>query len=341
MATDPPILTATTPSARQLLSLLRCLPSAQKSHIRISEQGIRIATEEGSITEAFVFLDKALFTTYTYAAPPPASSQDDALPAPHFQISLPALLETLNIFTLSDPTASSSSGGKAPDAFASHRLARHAGLNNPFTSHTAGLCTLSYEREGAPLQIHMSESGVTTTSSLTTFLPDSLTEIPFARDAIALKTILRSSALSEAVSELSSFNPESLTLSATASSHTNPTLTLSASGALGSAAVAFTTSTPSDTPVLETYTCPSGARASFKFSLIKAAQRAMGAAAKVSLRIDEEGVLCLQFLVEVEGLGGGEGGGGAHTFVEFRVVPLVDGEVDEESEDGESGSEGD
>ncbi|KAK6435573.1 checkpoint clamp complex protein Rad1 [Oleoguttula sp. CCFEE 5521] len=326
MATDPPLLTATTPSARQLRELLRCLPPARKSHIRISAQGLRITTEESSITEAFVFLDRALFTTYTYTAPPPASSQDDTPPSPHFQISLPALLETLNIFTLSDPAASSSSGGKAPDAFASHRLARHAGLNNPFTSHTAGLCTLSYEREGAPLQIHMSESGVTTTSSLTTFLPHSMTEIPFARHAIALKTILRSSALSEAVSELSSFNPESLTLSATASSHTSPTITLSASGALGSAAVAFTTSTPSDTPVLETYTCPSAVRASFKFSLIKAAQRAMSAAAK--------------FLVEVEGLSGQDGGGG-HTFVEFRVVPLVDGEVDEESGDEEDGSEGD
>ena len=48
----------------------------------------------------------------------------------------------------------------------------------------------------------------------------------------------------------------------------------------------------------------------------------MATATKVSLRIDEEGVLNLQFLIDVEAVGGGQG----HTFVEFRVVPLVEGE---------------
>lgn len=56
----------------------------------------------------------------------------------------------------------------------------------------------------------------------------------------------------------------------------------------------------------------------------------MATATKVSLRIDEEGVLNLQFLVDVDAAGSGAG----HTFVEFRVVPLVEGE-----DEGDDGSE--
>ena len=59
----------------------------------------------------------------------------------------------------------------------------------------------------------------------------------------------------------------------------------------------------------------------------------MATATKVSLRIDEEGVLNLQFLIDVEAVGGGNG----HTFVEYCVVPLVEGEdgtvADESDED--------
>lgn len=52
------------------------------------------------------------------------------------------------------------------------------------------------------------------------------------------------------------------------------------------------------------------------------------------MRLDEECVLSLQFLVEV-GVGDGDGA----AFVDFRVVPLVDGEAEYDEDDGD-GSEG-
>lgn len=328
------LFTAVSSSARQLLQLLRCIAFNNKAHVRISPDGLRITTEESSIMEAFVFLEKSLFTSYTYNQPLPPSSQDDPPDPPHFQISLNSLLETLNIFTLSDPTATKRPGDGGPgDAFAAHRLGRHAGIN-AFTSHALGTCTFSYDGEGDPLSIHMSESGVTTTCDLTTYDPISSEEIPFSRESIALKTIMRASSLLEAISELSSLNPSSLTIVASAMSSANPTLSLSASGALGSANVEFTTATPSDTPVLETYQCPRKTTASFRFSLLKSAQRAMQAATKVSLRLDEEGVLNLQFLVEVDAPGGL-----GHTFVEFRVVPLVEGEAEMDGNGSDSSGE--
>jgi cell cycle checkpoint protein len=296
MAPESNLFTAISSSSRQLLQLLRCISFTDKAHVRIAQEGLRITTEDGSVMEAFVFIEKSLFTNYTYNQSLPASSQDDPPESPHFQISLASLLETLNIFNLSDPNAAKRS--EPSDVYAAHRLSRHAGID-AFTSHTAGICTLSYAGEGNPLSIHMTETGVTSTSLL------------------------------DAINELSSLNPATLTITATASTSSQSILSLSASGSLGSATVDFSTSTPSDTPILETYTCHRRTSASYTFSLLKAAQRAMATATKVSLRIDEEGVLNLQFLIDVDAVGGGVG----HTFVEFRVVPLVEGEDGAEDDD--------
>lgn len=336
MASHGPLFSAVSSSARQLLLLLRCISFAKKALVRITPEGLRFSTEEGSAMEAFVFLEKTLFTSYTYNAPPPPSSQDDPPEPPFFEINLPSLLETLNIFSLSDPSASKRPGGDY-DAFAAHRLNRHAGIN-AFSNQAlgvTGICTLTYDGEGSSLSVHMSEAGVTTTCDLTTYEADSAEEIPFQRNALSLKTIMRSAYLLDAISELNSMTPPALTIVATPSSRAGANLSLSAAGTLGSATVDFSTETASETPVLETFHCPSKTSASFRFTSIKAAQRAMASATKVSVRLDEEGVLSLQFLVEVEAGASAEG----VAFVDFRIVPLVEGEG--EMEDGEGGSETD
>lgn len=334
MATNAPLFTAVSSSARQILLLLRCISFAKKAQVRISPDGLRFSTEEGSAMEAFVFLEKALFTSFTYNAPPPPSSQDDPPPPPVFEVNFTSLLETLNIFGLSDPSSTKRPGDLS--GFETHRLNRHAGIN-AFSNHAlgmTGICTLSYGGEGSPLSIHMSEAGVTTTCDLTTYEANSAEEIPFNRDALALKTIMRSSYLLDAINELNSMSPAHLTIQASPTTRPGANLSLSAAGALGSATVDFTTQTASETPVLETFQCSQKTVASFKFASIKAAQRAMASATKVSMRLDEEGVLSLQFLVEVEAGAGGE----RVSFVDFRIVPLVEGEgeMDGAGEDTDS-----
>ncbi|KAI7241514.1 hypothetical protein KC330_g582 [Hortaea werneckii] len=382
-----PVFSAVSSSARQLLTLLRCIAPAKKAQVLISAQGLRLSTEEGSVMESFVFLEKHLFTSYTYQPSPPPSSQDDPQD-PLFEINLNSLIETLNIFSLSDPAATKRSGGggsmEGYDALAAHRLNRHAGIN-PFSTSaalTSGICSFTYQAPGHPLSIHMSESGVTTTCDLTTYQADTQEEIPFARDALGLKAILRSSYLLDAVTELGSMSPETLTLTASSSSrasttttaaHSSPCLSLSASGALGSATVDFTNPVPSSSastnppadsssdpphpPILETFFCPTTSKkvqARFPFGLIRSAHRAMAVAQKVSLRLDEEGVLSLQFLIPVmdstsgghggngDESGGGGGGDAAAAFVDFRIVPLVEGEEDGgDYDEGETDGDGD
>ena len=187
-----------------------------------------------------------------------------------------------------------------------------------------GICRLSYSAQGEPLRIILEEKGVTTTCELVTYEPDFLEDIPLQKDAIAQKIIMRASWLHDAINELSSTSPTRLTM---VSSPTAPYFTLSSSGPLGSATVEFS----KDPQLLETFHVPRRTVNTYKYSLIKGASRAMGIAAKVSIRSDEQGVLSLQFMIDVEG--------GGVSFVDFRFVPFIseEGEDEDESEIGEAG----
>lgn len=275
-----------------------------------------------------MFLSKSLFTTYNFQDPEvnPHDLPEDATPPPSFQISLPAFLETLQIFTLGDSTSFKQAQDPYDNAFTAHRLNRHANL--PFYTSamgSSGLCRISYQSRGSPLSIDLSESGVSTTCDLTTYESASTEDIPFDRDAVSLKTIMRSAHLADAISELASANPTTLSLLA---SPNVPYLSLSATGPLGSATVEF----DKDPQLLETFQCATKFSTSYSFPHIKAAYRAMASATKVSVRTDAQGVLSLQFLIEVETAAQAEGRE-AVAFVDFRIVPLVDGEAENDNAD--------
>lgn len=181
----------------------------------------------------------------------------------------------------------------------------------------AGVCRLSYAGVGSPLSIILEEAGVTTTCNLNTYEPESPEEIPFQRDAMQVKIIMQARWLFDAVSELSSTSPSRLDITAIPNS---PYLSFSAVGHLGSASVDFA----KGRELLETFTVAERWTQSYKFEMIKAASEAMRLASKVSVRGDEQGVLSLQFMVEVEG--------GGISFVDFRFVPFLQEEDDDDEE---------
>ncbi|KAJ9656027.1 checkpoint clamp complex protein Rad1 [Coniosporium apollinis] len=338
---DPPLFSAVSSSARQLYQLLRCIAFAPKAQVSISEEGLRFSVEEHSIMEGLAFLDKSLFTSYNFAPHPSTAATNDAASdastsddSPVFQISLAALLETLQIFNIADAPGGRpgypSSYTTAPTAFDNRVL----GLTST--------CRLSYAQPGAPLCIILEEAGVTTTCELTTYEPAAAVgDIPFARDQLALKIIMRASWLHDAVTELASTNPERLTLTASA----DPVgFALGATGSLGSAVVDFRSDLPSTvtassagfSSLLETFTLAPTyhkpgrkLKHSYKFGLVRAASRAMAVATKVSIRADEQGMLSLQFMIEVDGR--------KVSFVDFRFVPLVDEDAEDEEREQEEG----
>lgn len=276
-------------------------------------------------SQGVAFLDKALFTSFAYNHPSPndENSPEFVLETPNFQISLSALLETLQIFGASD----SSFRFSKPDTDYNTNIRPHR--LNPFGNQTLGMngvCRLSYSTLGSSFSVILEEPEVTTTCNLNTYESEALEEIPFDRDQLELKIIMHSRYLFDAISEISSMTNSTSTTSSSltiiASPH-SPYLSLSASGSFGSSSIEFSKSRD----LLETFSVARRWSQSYKFEMIKAAAEAMRLASKVSFRSDRQGVLSLQFMIEVEG--------GAVSFVEFRFVPFVE-EEDGSETDSES-----
>lgn len=295
------------------------------------------------------FLEKLLFTTYTFnPTSARANSQDSDTDLPAFSISLPSLLETLQMFGVTD---AKSLNPFNRDPYTS------APFSNQVIGFTNGVCRLMYDSPGSPLTIILEEQGITTTCDLTTYEPSFTNDIPFARDQLALKIIMRSSYLHDAIVELGSQNPKSISLRAD-----KEQFTLSATSDIGRAQVSFArapaataaehthanlasnsngdSNAPRNTAgLLETYNVPRKFYNSYKFSHIAAARRAMAAATKVSIRADEQGVVSLQFMIEnVDESGSSAGGNAGVSFVDFRFVPLVGEEGESGDEDEEGGN---
>ncbi|KAJ8066595.1 hypothetical protein OCU04_005643 [Sclerotinia nivalis] len=321
-----PIFKAVSSSARQLFQLLNTIRFAPKVHVQISTQGIRFAVEESRVMQGIVFLDKALFTTFNCTLPELdlEEDQEDAslndLPA--FQISLSALLETLQIFGAADSISrfskpenegyNSNIRPNRPNAFSNQALGM------------AGVCRFSYAGTGSPFSIILEEAGVTTTCNLNTYEPEDSEEIPFQRNAMQVKIIMQARWLFDAIQELNSTTPNRLDILALPS---KPFITLSATGHLGSASVDFS----KGRELLETFAVKERWSQSYRFDMVKAAGEAMRLASKVSVRGDEQGVLSLQFMVEVEG--------GGVSFVDFRFVPFIRGEDEEDDNSQEEDDE--
>ncbi|KAI9892121.1 MAG: ssDNA endodeoxyribonuclease [Vezdaea aestivalis] len=312
-----PIFDAVANSPKQLFQLLRCVSFSSKAKVEISSKGLKFQVEDSRAVQASVILGETLFTSYMFDAPP-EDSQEDRPELIIFEVSLAALLETLQIFNLesrpSRPTAPSTLSSNRPSAFAPQSLG------------ATSICRLSYPSLGDPLQLILTESGVTTTCNLHTYEAEEFDEIPFSKTELAYKVILQSDLLHDALQELSSTSPSRLTMVV---SRDAPFFALSASGPLGSATVEFA----KDTTLLQTFQVAQRTVNSYKFSMVNAAARAMALANKVSIRGDEQGVMNFQFLVE------DEGSRDDSTFVNFFFVPFLDEDEDGDYHDEESRSE--
>ncbi|KAJ5089399.1 hypothetical protein N7532_008083 [Penicillium argentinense] len=288
---------------------------------------------------------------------------------PHFVVSLSALLETLKIFGINDLNepngirdTSFPQTNPASSAFSAPALLMDRS------------CTLQYAQHGAPLSIAITEAGVKTTCELVTYEPeDNETDIPLQRDAIIMKIIMRSAWLHNAIAELDSSAPTILKMSACATREPYFALA-GAGGPFSESTVEFSVDQHNEIvggashagqqsqshkvladdgssrvratraklapTVTETFLVAPPAsmgeriKQSFRFALIKKAARAMSVANKVSIRGDRQGVLSLQFMIELDGnnaagrpVGAGvKAPAGPVCFVDFRFVPLLDEE---------------
>lgn len=355
-APAPPIFRAVASSTRPLYQLLKAIHFTNKVHVDITENGLRFAADHARVMQGgcsccvasrgrqapisvltslptrakqigVAHWNKSLFTTYTTnlpQAPAEDAEEDDEPPPPTFQISLPALLETLQIFGAADAAARQAKADADP-----YRSNLRNYRSDAFSNQTLGMsgtCSLSYAREGEPFRVVLDEAGVSTTCSLTTYVPEAPDDIPFDVADLSFKVITQARWLLDALAELAPAAPEKLTITA---SRRAPYLRLASSGGpLGSGAVDFA----SGRDLLETFAVRRRWAQTFKFDMVRSATEAMRIASKVSLRGDAQGVLSMQFMVEVEGAG--------PSFLDFRFVPYAVCEDEGEGEDEEGSEEG-
>lgn len=351
---DGPLFTALATSTRQLHNLLRCIAFTPQATVSITPEGLRVTTEEVHAIQASTLLDKSLFSSYLLSQ----AANDTSIPP--FRINILALLETLQIFGITD---SSSNSHKNQNGGITSSYAYNSAFHTPALG-LGGTCKITYAQPGAPLTITIEENGVKTTCDMNTYsLPNMYdadeNEIPLDRNALVMKIIMPSTWLHDAVSELASTNSENLVVNG--SSISAPFFALEGHGGpFGDSTVDFappsataSTSTSSDFPaagrrkqpaITETFSVaappgshpPGRVKQSYSFKLIKMAGRAMALGSKVSVRMDRQGVLSLQFMVEQASEGSGVMGNvGAFSFVDFRFVPLVEDDEDMDEEEAD------
>lgn len=369
-----PLFTSVSNNAHHLYTLLSCIGFAPKATVQITPSGLRFSVEEGRVIQGLAFLDKSLFNSYTFNQQSDMSNhesngQDDSSDEasyPHFVVSLSALLDTLRIFGINDPNE--------PNGIRDTNLPQTNPASSAFSAPSLLMdrsCTLQYAQHGSPLSITISEFGVKTTCELVTYEPEDETDIPLQRDAIIMKIIMRSAWLHNAIAELDSSTPTVLKLSACATR--KPYFALSgAGGPFSESTVEFSADQHNEIvgdvnraqsqtnkiladdgssraratraklapTVTETFLVspPSSMgdriRQNYRFALIRKAARAMNVANKVSIRGDRQGVLSLQFMIELDDHNsvGRPVGAGLKApscpvcFVDFRFVPLLDEE---------------
>ncbi|KND90975.1 DNA damage checkpoint control protein rad1, partial [Tolypocladium ophioglossoides CBS 100239] len=312
----PPIFRAVATSTRPLYQLLRCINLAPRVHVQITEEGIRFAADHARVMQGVAFLDKALFSPYAVNLPP----SEDGEPAelPNFQIPLASCLEVLQIFGAVDVATRAQKADQDP-----YRSNLRNYRPDAFSNQTLGIsgtCTLLYAEEGDPFKVTIEESGVKTTAGLTTYLPEIPEDIPFDRNDVSFKIIMQSRTLLDSLAEISPTSPEKLTITAM---KTSPYLSLAGTSDLGSSGVDFARGRD----LLETFTIADRWSQTYKFDFVKSSSEAMRIASKVSLRGDGQGVLSLQFMVDMDG--------GKRSFLDFRFVPFMMHEDDEGVEEEE------
>lgn len=341
-----PLLTASVHDVRYFASLLRGISFSNRASMRFTaDSGITVTVEEARTLLATSYIYADHFDEWAFdvdnlqAAPSQLSAPDIDRHATSFEIPLNTLLECLNIFGTANMSSSSSTGSKhkrwrrADDASDDergdegrrpnvNRIDQHFGGNEKRTS-----MRLTYAGPGHALTLVLAEdsSGPTTTCEISTFDSEPNLELPFDAEQTALKIIFKSSFwLRDALSELDPScekitliaNPVADVQSAQRGVPAKPLFRIQGTGAFGSTEMDY----PNDREVLETFECSRSVIFSYRFAHISRTLRALQNSTKTSLRLEQEGLLSLQFLVPVPRPRGGM----SDSFIEFRCLALDD-----------------
>ncbi|XP_063242126.1 cell cycle checkpoint protein RAD1 isoform X2 [Bacillus rossius redtenbacheri] len=170
---------------------------------------------------------------------------------------------------------------------------------------------MRYQGYGSPLTLLLEEDGVITDCNIRTLEPDSPLEYSFQPDDVVNKVILHSESFREVFSDL---DPSSDLLEMTLTPDPGQ-LCFTTDGQAGETQISI----PKDSELIEAFDCSVKTVSRYQFSYIKPSLKALAISAKASVRINEQGLLCFQYMVPTE----------VETcFIEYYCLPLTDDNMD-------------
>ncbi|KAK9491982.1 Rad1/Rec1/Rad17 [Lipomyces doorenjongii] len=314
-----PVLDAVSTSVSYIFRVLKAVSSVSPNAIiQLSTDGLKVSVENSHTVQAHAFLNKTLFTSYTFN--PPSRNRRRVIPSESyastqslqeeddetisFSVSMKSLVNCFQIF------GSEQEGTGQKSATRSYAESNEGG--GMMTAFLGGstVCKLRYDGTGSPFIVMFDEGGVTTTCDLqTSEYDDSISDILLEADAIGTKIIMKANYLNDAFRELESTDSETVKVKSTL---TPPTFVLISRGELGSVEYKFTR----DRNVIETFASEESVQNIYNFKLLMSASDAIKLATKISWRTDEDGVTSIQCMCDV--------GDGRQTFIDFRYLPIYD-----------------
>ncbi|XP_011304210.1 cell cycle checkpoint protein RAD1 [Fopius arisanus] len=165
-----------------------------------------------------------------------------------------------------------------------------------------------YKGHGHPVTVLIEEDGIITDCSLKTQEPEELLDFQILPDKVLNKVILQTELLRDIWSEL---DPTCEFVELLLSPNP-PYFQIGTDGLAGECRIEL----PHDSDLVDSFDCKNEASFYYRFSHMKPAMKALGCANKVSLRTNDVGLLCFQYMVKTD-----EG----HTcYVEYYLSPLLD-----------------
>ncbi|EGF81803.1 hypothetical protein BATDEDRAFT_87254 [Batrachochytrium dendrobatidis JAM81] len=268
-------------SVAPFVTILRAISFKQKAYCTIAAEGMRLTAEDSRTVQAKAYLPKSLFREFKLSDGS-ALTPDEEL---SFMVDIRVLTDCLTIFG-----AQQQPGGYSNEDLPQQQpqQASHIGIQSSPVS-----LQLSYPKGGGELTLMLQDGNIVTACNLATYDNEPITDLhaTFGDRQIVGKIIMKSDWLKTAFGELDSTSSD-LTLSI---SPQHPFLRISASGLAGESELDY----PRDTEVLESFSCTMPTSNKYKFTMLHPCMKALGMSTKTSIRVNEIGILSLQFMIQL------------------------------------------
>ncbi|PVG02825.1 Rad1-domain-containing protein [Serendipita vermifera] len=306
------ILSTTLRDVSPFIALLKAIsPLSNTASLIFSRAGIQIEVEYRRALQATAYLATNLFDEWHYE--PPKEDQEDEEEAEDANVEIDINLKILNEALSIYGSTGASYSGKRKWTGREYREDDEEDPRGPldrwFHSRNKPITTMrmSYAGVGHPLSLFLAEKGEgpSTVCHITTLLSERRMEIGFNDADKIVKIIMKSVWLRDALSEIDTScefitiicnPPQKITRTAD-----NPRLgdishsffRIEAKSMRGNVEMDF----PNDREVLEVFECGESVKFNYTFDVMRQIVRALSVSMRVSIRIDGEGVMSLQFLM--------------------------------------------